>query len=298
MGEIFALASAVAWASSVVLFKYAGNSLSAHSLNLVKNVIGVSLLIPTAFLIDGPSLPVLSNAQWVIVVATGFFGIAVADSWYLLALRKLGAGRTAIVGSLYSPFVIFLSIFILAESLQAYMWFGFALVLTGILVVVYQKEKGVESRAQILSGSAYAVCSVFLTALGVVLMKPVLEHDGFFWIVALRMLAGAIGLLLWLKVVGRLGSTMYSLTEPGHKWLVICLASVAGAYLAMMFWLAGFKYTSASVASVLNELSNVFIVLMATLFLKESLGPRKLFGVLFAFLGVFVFLGLLPINWR
>ena len=56
-----------------------------------------------------------------------------------------------------------------------------------------------------------------------------------------------------------------------HKWPIILVASVLSAYLAMMFWLGGFKYADASVASVLNETSNIFIVLLAALFLKEKI---------------------------
>jgi drug/metabolite transporter (DMT)-like permease len=67
-------------------------------------------------------------------------------------------------------------------------------------------------------------------------------------------------------------------------------ASVLGSYLAMMFWLAGFKYTDASVASVLNETSNIFVIIMAWLFLKEELKPRKILGMVIAFTGVVVFI--------
>jgi len=61
----------------------------------------------------------------------------------------------------------------------------------------------------------------------------------------------------------------------------------------MLFWLGGFKYANASVASVLNETANMFIVLMAWLFLKEKLTRRKVVGALLTFFGVVLFLGLI-----
>jgi DME family drug/metabolite transporter len=60
----------------------------------------------------------------------------------------------------------------------------------------------------------------------------------------------------------------------------------------MLFWLGAFKYADASVASVLNETANIFIVIMAWLFLKEELTKRKIVGVSLTFTGVLVFLGL------
>ena len=80
LGELFSLACAFMWASAVVLYKYAGDSMSANTLNLVKNVIGLSLLLPTAMLLEGMSLPQLSGIEWLTLVASGYFGIAVADT--------------------------------------------------------------------------------------------------------------------------------------------------------------------------------------------------------------------------
>jgi len=122
IGEFYALVCALLWASAVVLYKYIGDSLSANTLNLVKNIIGLSLLLPTALIFEGLALPALSLNEWLIVIASGYFGIAVADTWYLQALRYLGAGRTAIVASLYSPFVVILSIIFLGEQLAIWQW--------------------------------------------------------------------------------------------------------------------------------------------------------------------------------
>ena len=63
--------------------------------------------------------------------------------------------------------------------------------------------------------------------------------------------------------------------------------------MALLFWLAGFKYANASVASVLNETASIFIVLMAWLFLKEELSIRKVVGIIMTFSGVLIFLGLI-----
>lgn len=292
LGEIYSLACALMWASAVVLYKHVGESMSANTLNLVKNVLGLSLLLPTALFMEGLSMPSLAISDWLIVVASGYVGIAVADTWYLQALRYLGAGRTAIVASLYSPFVVILSIVFLSEHLAAWQWLGFVMVLAGILVVVYQRHYQAVDGEVLLKGIAFAACSVFLTAAGVVAMKPILANEGFFWLVTLRLLAGVTGMFLYLFLKGRLTQTLLIIREGEHRWGSIVLASVMGTYLAMLFWLAGFKYADASVASVLNETANIFIVIMAWLFLKEAMSKRKVLGALLTFAGVGIFLGL------
>ena len=295
IGEFYALICAVLWGTAVVLFKYSGDGLSANNLNLVKNIISVGLFFPTAMIIDGLALPNLSTRDWIIVIATGYFGIAVADTWYLQALRYLGAGRTAIVASLYSPFVVILSIVFLGEYLQIWQWLGFVLVLLGILIVVYQRHYQDIEQSILLRGITLAACSVFLTAAGVVAMKPVLANDGFFWIVTLRLFAGVLGMLAFIVIRGNMRETIKAISNRDLPWRIIIMASILGTYLAMFFWLAGFKYANASVASVLNETANIFIVLMAWLFLKESLTKRKIVGALITFTGVIVFLGVVNV---
>ncbi|MFT6408931.1 MAG: drug/metabolite transporter (DMT)-like permease [Arenicella sp.] len=292
-GEVFALVCAIMWACAVVLFKHVGESMSANTLNLVKNLLGLSLLLPTALVLEGLSLPSLTNLEWLILIASGYLGIAVADTWYLQALRNLGAGRTAIVASLYSPFVVILSIAFLGERLALWQWLGFVMVLAGILVVVYQRSYQSVDREALIKGILLAAGAVFLTASGVVAMKPILANSGFFWIVSLRMLAGVVGMLIFIALRGQLSNTYQTISKGQHRWGYIVLASVIGSYLAMLFWLGAFKYADASVASVLNETANIFIVIMAWLFLKEELSKRKIVGVSLTFAGVLVFLGII-----
>ncbi|WP_251359750.1 DMT family transporter [Kangiella sp. TOML190] len=293
LGEILALACAVCWAIGIVLFKHSGETLTANSLNLLKNCIGLLLIVPTAMVFEGLKIPNLSVTDWLIVIASGYFGIAIADSWYFQALRRLGAGRTAIVASLYSPFVIILSIILLGERLQSWQWLGLVLVLVGILLVIYQKHYQYIDKQELYRGSAFACAAVFLTALGVVAVKPIFDNDsnGFFWIVAFRLIAGVVGALIFLILKGKLSAIRKEVVEQQHNWPILVTASVFATYFAMLFWLGGFKYTDASIASVLNETSNIFIVLLAWLFLKEAFDKRKFFGVTLAFAGVMVFLG-------
>jgi drug/metabolite transporter (DMT)-like permease len=66
----------------------------------------------------------------------------------------------------------------------------------------------------------------------------------------------------------------------------LVLAAYIGQYLAMILWLAGYKFTQASVAAILNETASVFILLLAAIWLKEPLTRRALCGVVLTLGGV------------
>ncbi|MFQ6610209.1 MAG: EamA family transporter [Fidelibacterota bacterium] len=53
-------------------------------------------------------------------------------------------------------------------------------------------------------------------------------------------------------------------------------------------WLIGMTYTSASIASILNQTATIFILLFGWLFLKEPISWRRIFAVLLAMAGVYL----------
>jgi len=113
----------------------------------------------------------------------------------------------------------------------------------------------------------------------------VLEGQPLLWVVALRLFGGAAGLAVLFVWRGQrllpLAGTM-----PRFGWRSLFAAALLGQYISMMLWLAGYKYTKASVAAILNESSSIFIVLLAWLFLHEGMNLRKLAGVTCTLSGV------------
>jgi drug/metabolite transporter (DMT)-like permease len=75
-------------------------------------------------------------------------------------------------------------------------------------------------------------------------------------------------------------------TAARLRWPLLVLAAFLGQYVSMVLWMAGYKYTAASVAAVLNETASVFIVLLAALFLHEGLDRRRIAGVTCTLSGV------------
>jgi len=72
----------------------------------------------------------------------------------------------------------------------------------------------------------------------------------------------------------------------GIPWRKLVLAAFVGQFLSMVFWLGGYKFTSASVAAILNESASVFILLLAWAWLNEPLTRRALAGVALTVSGV------------
>jgi len=288
-GEFFALASAVSWAMAVVMFRQQGRLLPAFELNLFKNTLGFLLLIPTLLIVEGFSLPDYSLPDLGVALISGCLGIAVADTWYLRAINLMGASRSGIVASLLSPFVIALSVIFLGESLKGWQIPGLVLVLAGILLVTWKHKRSSVDHDSIRKGIRYGIGAVFLMAVGVVMVKEVLETRSFLWTVEIRMFGGLFGMVFVMLLRKRTAAVRVSFSMP-LPWVQITIAGFLGAYVSTLMYLAGYKLISASVASILNESANAWIVLLAWLVLGESLGPRKVAGLVLTMAGVAIML--------
>jgi drug/metabolite transporter (DMT)-like permease len=286
-GEFFALSSALFWALAVILFRRAGGALPAFELNLFKNLLGFALLIPTVAMVEGLRLPDYPLRDVVIALVSGYIGIAIADTWYLRALHLMGASRTGIVASLLSPFVILLSFLFLDESFRGWQVAGFALVMGGILLVNFKAHRRSVDTDHIRRGVLYGIGAVFLMAVGIVMVKEILETRSFIWTTQLRLTGGLAGMLIYMVVRGSASRVRQSFHRQ-LPWKTIIVASLLSSYLSMMMWLAGYKLIPASVASVLNESANAWIVFLAWLMLGESIGARKLAGLALTSLGVII----------
>ena len=284
-GELYALSCALAWAVAVILFKKSGESLAPFALNLFKNALALVLLGLTILVLEGPALPPIPPAALALTLLSGALGIGIADTLYFHALNAVGASRMAVAQTLYSPFVILLSLLFLGEHLGLGQCAGVVLVLAGILLVTYVRDQRPRDAQRIRRGVAQAALSMLLMAIGIVIAKPMLERYGFLWVVELRILGGFLGMLVEALLFRRIGPLFGAYRNVRH-WPQVIAGAFVGTYVSMLLWLAGYKYTQASIAAVLNELAAVFILLFAVLILRERATLRQASGVLVAVTGV------------
>lgn len=284
IGEAMALGSAAAWAVGVILARQLGVHLPPLTLNLLKNGLVLCVLAPVALLLYVGAWPVMPVRDMLIVLASGVIGIALADTLYFRALNELGAGRMGVIGNLYSPLVLLLGFVFLDERLGGMQWLGFALVAGGVLLVSIP-ARGQAARPQhTLRGILLGLLAIALMAVAIVMVKRTLETQPLLWVTLLR-LCGAMAGLLFLASLPSMRQRMRFVPRD-VAWHRLVLAALVGQGLSMVLWLGGYKFTSASVAAILNESASVFLVVLAALWLREPMGRRAFVGVLLTFSGI------------
>lgn len=284
IGEALALASAATWAVGVILARQLGAHLPPLALNLFKNGLVLCVLAPVTLLLHAGQWPQLPLADVLLVLASGVLGIAIADTLYFRALNELGAGRMGVIGNLYSPLVLLMGFVWLDERLGAQQWLGFGLVALGVLLVTARRGGGAGNPAHTLRGVLIGMTAIALMALAIVMVKRVLEDQPLLWVTLLRLSGAVAGLALMASLPAMRRHMRF---DPRRvAWPRLLAAALVGQGLSMLFWLGGYKYTSASVAAILNESASVFLVVLAALWLREPLGRRGAVGVTLTFGGI------------
>ncbi len=285
-GEFLSVSCALMWAVAVILFRVAGLTISAWSLNLFKNTVGTALFLVTFLILYGVEWPEVPLSQLLILIFSGILGIAIADTFYLKALNLLGPSRHAILHCLFSPFVILLSFTFLGERMVMLQLGGFILILGGVFLVNLKKPRS-EIRLKALEwGLLAGVGAEFLMAAGIVLTKPIVTEGSPVFVAGIRLFGGTGAMILWAGLRGSLRTNLDEFKSPDIPWKTLIVGSVLGTYLSMIVWIAGYKFVDASIAAILNQTSVIFIILLAALFLKEKVTPRRWIGTLMGVAGV------------
>ncbi len=292
LGKIFAFLCALFWALAVILFKKSGEEIKPLTLNLYKSFVSTLLIIPVMIIAGVEIFPEgIIARDYLILLLSGILGIAVSDTFFFKSLNFLGAGLTAIVDCLYSPIIILLSFLILLNPVSFMELIGGLLVISAILVATLRLKDKDRSTRDLLFGFLYGAAAMIFMGFSVIIMKPVLDRASSLWVTELRLIAGTIALILMALFSRERGTIFHSLTKRSN-FKYAFPATILGSFLALILWVSAFKMTSVNSAAILNQTNTIFIVLFASLFLKEKFTLRRLFATILGMGGsVVVLLG-------
>jgi len=285
LGEFLSVLAALIWAVSVVLFRMSGRQVAPLALNFFKNIVSFVLLVATMLILRQGLVRNVPLADYALLALSGVLGIAIADTLFFKSLNIVGAGLSQVVSLAYSPFVILFSFAFIGERLTPADIAGALLILLSILITTGHKPPPGITRHDLHKGIGLSTLSVALMAIGIVLAKPVLDRSPVIWATTVRLIAG-LAVLIGVAIVSPKHRYLWKTLRPSPSWKVTVPAAVLGAYVAMIVWIAGMKFTQASTASILNQTSAVFVLPIAAVVLKEAITARKLLAVGMAIAGV------------
>ncbi|MCP9891577.1 EamA family transporter [Cyanobium sp. Aljojuca 7D2] len=228
IGVAAALAAALCWTLASGLWRRLPTSLGPAELNLLKNLIALALQVP---LLVG-SAPTLQLGPTGLLLLSGVLGIALGDSFYFAALRRLGTRRTLTFDAGGPAVTAAAGCLLLAEWPGPRQWLGIALISLAVVVVARQRpmaEAGGDLEAHQRLGVVLALAALLCGGAGALLARAALRTSGLDpWHAAtLRLLAATLVLL---PLLGRLMTHLRRPRPrpPGRRWLLVLAATLLG----------------------------------------------------------------------
>jgi drug/metabolite transporter (DMT)-like permease len=211
-------------------------------------------------------------------------------------LNILGAGISAIVDTVYSPFVILFAFILLGESLSTIQLLGGGLIIGSVLYASTKIQNIPVNRKIFKQGILYAVGSIAMMALGIVMIKPILNTVSNkpqlqIWIAGYRLISGVLvsGTIMF---YANYKKNILNVLYDKKLWPPLIIGSVLATYLGIAMWVMGMSMTTASISSILNQTSTIFIMVFAWIFLGEPLTKRRILSIIIAMIGAYlVFIG-------
>jgi len=285
MGELYAILAAMVWAFAVILFKRAGETVSPFALNLFRVVVSCGLLLIVMAVGRVELWRQAPLQDYLILLASGIIAIAISDTLFHMCLNRVGAGINAIVDCLYSPFVVLFAWLLVGERLNSWQIGGMGCVIVGVLIATRVQPPRNTSRRTLLVGIGCGVLAMATIAFGIVIAKPVLDRSSVLWATTVRQI-GCVAVMVPVALISPSRRRIFSVFAPRPELKFTLTGTVLGSFLALLLWIAGMKYTTASAAGILNQTSTIYILVFASLFLKEPFSRRKGLAAGVALLGI------------
>ena len=288
-GLIAGLIAALAWTLASSLWRSLSTSLNAIQLNGLKNALASLVLLPVLITLPWGQQP--QALLWLLI--SGGLGIALGDSLYLAALRRLGTRRTLTMESLSPLLAASSGWFTLGEQLPAEAWVGALLVTASVAIVALQQpphttlERDRQSGVQ-LQGVLMALLAVACGVAGAGVSRSVLISADLTPLqsAACRLLGGLLLLLPWMRIRWRRMTMPCPQPRPRERrWLTVLIATLLGTVLGILLQQIALQQLPLGIATTVLSTAPVMALLVAGAE-QDRLGWQGLMASLLAVSGV------------
>ncbi|MFV8460524.1 DMT family transporter [Vibrio campbellii] len=295
IGEIAAIGAAIVWACATWIYGQFGHRFSAMQLNIIKGLIASVMMLLVMPLIPMPDFELSANHFWILAIS-GIIGIAIGDSAYFSALKRIGANKTLLLESLAPPLSGVLALMFLGAALTLQSWLGVVITTLAVTFVVFQPSNSVSddstNQAQ-WSGIGYGLVASVCQASGVVISHYALVAGDIPPLLGalIRLTIGVFAVMMIIPFVenkpySSIKRDLWEMTKLDKLWLLSAI--FVGTFLALWLQQIALKNANPAIAQTLIATSPVFILVIYAL-KGEKVSKQSLIGTLAAVGGISLF---------
>ncbi|MDD5281866.1 MAG: DMT family transporter [Candidatus Omnitrophica bacterium] len=284
LGVLSALVSAISWAAVTIIYCHLLKKISSLNLNLYRSILAcIYFLIPIIAI--GWTATNLKDTT--LLLLSGILGIAIADTFYFLALRHLGPRLTTISISFVPVATALTSFIFLNERIHPAACIGIIFTSIGIGWVLWERNSNLLPIAiNKFAGLQYAILSIIAMTAAILLAKLGVSSTPAIQGAFLRTV-GAVSALLVYNLSRKRNFLIFwrELTNP-ELFKALCIMALITTFGGFYLSLYAIKHLPASIASTLNSTTPLFVLPFTIWFFKERISRRAVFGALITVIGI------------
>jgi drug/metabolite transporter (DMT)-like permease len=294
VGESAAILTSCLWTFSSLFFTSAGKRIGSFSVNAYRTIMAIGLLVCAHAVLLGTLLPLASSGQWFWMGLSGIVGLGIGDFGLFAAYVTIGPRRSVLMQASAPIFASLGAYFMLGETFSSVAILGVAVTLSGIVLVLLEKEEKSEgklaARKRRNLGVFFGLISAMGQGFGVVLSKKGMYLDVS---VAMNPLSAALirmmlaGVFVWTCALfaGKLPELRLAVKDKeGIKYAAA--GALVGPFVGMTLSMVAVADTQAGIAQTLMSLMPVIIIPVIWIIYRERTSWRGIIGAMIAVIGV------------
>ena len=201
----------------------------------------------------------------------------------------IGPRISILLMSLSPAIASFFAFIILGEILKISSVIGIIITITGVALVVSQRNKNMISKFKITKiGILFALIAALGQGLGLVVAKISFSYGDINPLIATFIrLSSAVIIILPIAILFKKYKNPFRILNKDRKSLkMILIASFIGPYLGITFSILAIMYAKVGIASTLMSTSPIIMLPISKIVYKEKLSWKSVFGAFIAVIGI------------
>jgi drug/metabolite transporter (DMT)-like permease len=291
LGEFAALLTAFCWTATALAFESASLKVGSIAVNLIRLLLAFIFLSIFSYFTRGYLLPTdaTSNA-WIWLSISGIIGFVIGDLFLFESYTIIGSRIAMLIMTTVPPITAILSWAMLGETLSLFNLFGMLLTISGISLVILNREKGDKSIKikHSIKGLLFAFIGAIGQSIGLVFSKIGMGSYNAFAATQIRVIIGIIGfsilITMW-KKWNNVGAAVININAMKR----IGIGSIFGPFLGVSLSLYAVQHTHAGIASTIMSIVPVLIIPPAVFIMKQKVTIKEIIGAIISVIGVALF---------
>ncbi|MDI6848346.1 MAG: DMT family transporter [Candidatus Saccharicenans sp.] len=281
--DLLMILTTMVWGANVSVIKISFAELSPHAFNLARFLF--SALIYALIIWRSREGFAVHRRDLPRVVFLALTGITLYQVFFITGLSKTSASLVSMGNAMTPIFIAVLSTILAAEKLRWTGWLGIFLSVGGFYAIILGRPNGFNLKAAEVSGVFLILLAGIMWAFYTIFARPVLKRIS---PTKLAGLTNIIGTAFYLPFAWKeFSRAEFSRVSTG-AWLGLVYSGSLALVFGFIVWYKSVERVGGARTGVYSNLTPVFGVLTAVIFLGDRLSWLQVAGALIIFLGVYL----------